>query len=98
MLVVMRVLETLGRAFTGSLVGMGLLDLDGRWLEVNPALCRLLGRDADGLLGHSLLEVTHPDDVGMSVAARRCWPAAPARSRPSRSAICAATAASCGRA
>jgi PAS domain-containing protein len=49
MLVVMRVLETLGRAFTGSLVGMGLLDLDGRWLEVNPALCRLLGRDADGL-------------------------------------------------
>jgi diguanylate cyclase (GGDEF)-like protein/PAS domain S-box-containing protein len=62
----MRVLETLVRAFTSSRIGMGLLDLDGRWVEVNPALCRLLDRDADALIGHSLLEVTHPDDVGVS--------------------------------
>jgi diguanylate cyclase (GGDEF)-like protein/PAS domain S-box-containing protein len=61
-----RVLETLGRAFTSSLIGMGLLDLDGRWLEVNPALCRLLGRSPEALLGHSSLEHTHPDDFELS--------------------------------
>jgi len=57
------ILETLGRAFTGSLIGMALVDLDGRWAEVNPALCRMLGRQPAELLGRPLREVTHPDDV-----------------------------------
>jgi diguanylate cyclase (GGDEF)-like protein/PAS domain S-box-containing protein len=56
-------LETLDRAFESSLIGMGLLDLDGRWVEVNPALCRLLGRSPDALIGHSTIEHTHPDDI-----------------------------------
>jgi diguanylate cyclase (GGDEF)-like protein/PAS domain S-box-containing protein len=55
-------LQTLERAFTSSLIGMGLLDLDGRWLEVNPALCQLLGRSPEELIGHATLEHTHPDD------------------------------------
>ncbi|UGS37511.1 sensor domain-containing protein [Capillimicrobium parvum] len=56
-------LDTLGRAFTGSLIGMALVDLDGNWLEVNAALCRMVGRPADELLGRPVHEVTHPDDV-----------------------------------
>ncbi len=58
----MRVVETLGRAFEGSLIGMAVVGLDGRWIEVNDALCRMLGRRADELVGRSILEVTHPDD------------------------------------
>jgi diguanylate cyclase (GGDEF)-like protein/PAS domain S-box-containing protein len=63
----MRVLNTLGRAFTSSRVAMAVVDLDGCWVEVNPALCRLLGRPADELLGRPLLDVTHPDDIPPSV-------------------------------
>lgn len=62
MVSLMRVLDTLGRAFTGSVIGMALLDLEGRWLEVNPALCRLLGRSPEELTGRSVLDVTHPED------------------------------------
>lgn len=58
----MRVVETLGRAFEGSLIGMAVVGLDGRWIEVNDALCRMLGRRADELVGRAILEVTHPDD------------------------------------
>ncbi|HET6549498.1 MAG TPA: PAS domain S-box protein, partial [Solirubrobacter sp.] len=57
------ILETLGRAFTGSRIGMALIDLDGCFVEVNPALCRMLGRPADELLGRSLDAVTHPEDL-----------------------------------
>jgi diguanylate cyclase (GGDEF)-like protein/PAS domain S-box-containing protein len=60
------VLETLGRAFAGSLVGMAVLDLDGRFAEINPALCRMLGRTPDELLGRSVMDVTHPDDAEAS--------------------------------
>lgn len=62
----MHELETLGRAFSGSLLAMALLDLDGRWLDVNPALCRLLGRTPEQLVGHSVLDVTHPEDRAAS--------------------------------
>jgi diguanylate cyclase (GGDEF)-like protein/PAS domain S-box-containing protein len=64
------VLETLGRAFSSSLVAMAVIDLDGRWLEVNAALCRLLGRPADELLGRPVEDVTHPDDRRASHARR----------------------------
>jgi diguanylate cyclase (GGDEF)-like protein/PAS domain S-box-containing protein len=59
-------LDTLGRAFTSSLIGMALLDLDGRWVEVNPALGAMLGRSPEQMLGHSALEHTHPDDFRLS--------------------------------
>jgi len=56
-------IDALGRAFAGGRIGMALIDLDGHWLEVNPALCRMLGRPADEMLGRSLYEVTHPEDL-----------------------------------
>jgi PAS domain S-box-containing protein len=49
-------------AFEGAPIGMALCDLDGRYLEVNPALCAILGRTEDQLLGATWPEVTHPDD------------------------------------
>lgn len=43
--------------------GMALLDLEGRLIAVNPALCHMLGRDEETLLTMTSLEVTHPEDV-----------------------------------
>ncbi len=39
-------------------------------LRVNEALCELLGRPADDLVGHSILEFTHPDDIQRSIDKR----------------------------
>lgn len=50
----------LAMASAGS--GMAIVSLDGRWLNVNPALCRLLGCEREALLGHPGGEVVHADD------------------------------------
>ncbi len=56
------------RGFADSPVGMAIVSADWRWLEVNDALCRLLGRGRDELIGHTPAEVTHPDDIAPSRA------------------------------
>ena len=45
-----------------SPIGMSLVDLEGRWLEVNPALCQIVGRTREELLGVRFRSITHPDD------------------------------------
>jgi PAS domain S-box-containing protein len=56
--------EVLRLAFARSPSGMTISALDGRWLWVNDAYCRMLGYESDELLRISHREVTHPDDVG----------------------------------
>lgn len=41
-------------------VGMALIDLDRRLIDVNPALCAMLGRDRDWLLRHRVPDVLDP--------------------------------------
>lgn len=41
---------------------LAVLDLRGRYVHVNPAGCRLLGRTRDDLIGRVPTEFTHPDD------------------------------------
>jgi diguanylate cyclase (GGDEF)-like protein/PAS domain S-box-containing protein len=53
-------------AFEGAVIGMALIGPDGRFLEVNPALCDLYGRSRRELLQHGWQDLTHPDDVGPS--------------------------------
>ena len=53
----------LARAEALSLVMTAHLSLDGRWLKVPPTLCRLLGLEDHRLLGTSIGELLHPDDV-----------------------------------
>ncbi|GIE76659.1 hypothetical protein Aph02nite_26090 [Actinoplanes philippinensis] len=45
-----------------SPIGMAVLDEDGRWTRVNPAVPALLGYTSDELAGLSLADVTHPGD------------------------------------
>ena len=51
--------------------GLAVLDLDHRFVEVNPALCRVLDRDRSWLLSHSVADVVDPQDAAADLAARR---------------------------
>ena len=53
-------------AMAASNIGMAIVSIDGIWLEVNPALCALLGYRIEELRGHHYSEVTHPDDLAIS--------------------------------
>jgi len=48
-------------------IGMALVTAEGRFLEVNPALCRMLDREEAELSGLLLQDITHPDDRAESL-------------------------------
>lgn len=50
-------------AMDSSLVGMALVELDGRFRVANPALCRLVGRDRTWMSAHSADDIIHPEDL-----------------------------------
>jgi diguanylate cyclase (GGDEF)-like protein/PAS domain S-box-containing protein len=56
-------------AFTSAPSGVALISLDGRFLRVNEALCTLLGRTEDELVGGTSKHFTHPDDQGLTARA-----------------------------
>ena len=57
-------------AFDNATIGMVVLSADAIMLEVNVALCALLGYEREELIGQSTLMITHPDDVAQVVASR----------------------------
>jgi len=54
--------ERFRTAFEDAPIGMGLSSIDGRWLEVNAALCELLGRTPLQLMEQPLWQLAHPAD------------------------------------
>jgi diguanylate cyclase (GGDEF)-like protein/PAS domain S-box-containing protein len=54
------------RGFTDSPVGMAIISADWRWVEVNDALCKTLGRTRAELVGRTPAEATHPEDIAAS--------------------------------
>jgi diguanylate cyclase (GGDEF)-like protein/PAS domain S-box-containing protein len=58
--------------FEQAEIGTAILDLAGAPIRVNPALCKLLGRPAELLLGRPWAAYNHPDEVspGPAVMAR----------------------------
>ncbi len=52
-----------GAAFTGSPIGMGLLDHSGRWQRVNAAMCRMFDRDEPTMLTMSVEDSFSPTDL-----------------------------------
>ncbi len=60
--------------FEHAPIGMAIADPNGRYVEVNPALCAFLGRSPEELLGQTWTSVTHPEDRGTeSEHVRRLW-------------------------
>jgi PAS domain S-box-containing protein len=55
--------ELLRSAFDRSPSGMSVVGLDGRWLRINDAYCRMLGYQREDLAGAGFCDFTHPDDV-----------------------------------
>jgi PAS domain S-box-containing protein len=62
--------ERFRNAFTHATTAMAVLSPDGRYLEVNDALCALLGRPEEQLLQLRFADVRHPDDRDESEAVR----------------------------
>jgi len=58
-------------AFDASAQGMAIISLDGRWLRVNAALCRIVGYSEAELLAMDFQALTHPDDLAHDLAAIR---------------------------
>jgi diguanylate cyclase (GGDEF)-like protein/PAS domain S-box-containing protein len=52
-------------AFTHAPIGMALVDMAGRLLRVNDALCRITGYAADQLCARSFRDLSDPDDVDL---------------------------------
>ncbi|MDY0260948.1 EAL domain-containing protein [Syntrophotalea acetylenica] len=52
--------------FQNALAGMATVSPEGRFLQVNPALCRMLGYSEGILLEKSVLEITHAADVAFT--------------------------------
>jgi PAS domain S-box-containing protein len=50
-------------AFERSTIGMAIIDLEDRFVRVNPALCELLGYSAEELTQRTTVSVSHTDDV-----------------------------------
>jgi len=49
-------------AMQHSPIGMAVVGPDGRWLEVNPALCKIVGYSRGELLVTNFQSITHADD------------------------------------
>ncbi|MCW3007124.1 MAG: diguanylate cyclase, partial [Solirubrobacterales bacterium] len=56
-------------AFEDAAIGMSITSLDGRWLRVNPAMCALLERAEEELIGQPVIDVTHPEDRVLALGA-----------------------------
>ncbi|MGH8043669.1 MAG: PAS domain S-box protein, partial [Stenotrophomonas sp.] len=55
-------------AFSSAALGMALVSLEGRWLDVNDALCGILGYTRAELLTIDFQTLTHPDDLNTDLA------------------------------
>jgi PAS domain S-box-containing protein len=50
-------------AMNNAPIGMALVGLDGRFIEVNDSLCELLGRPRDELVALTFQDITHVEDL-----------------------------------
>jgi len=61
--------EALLSAFVNqATAGFGQVDLEGRFTLVNDRFCEIAGRSREQLLGMTMQEITHPDDLPGNVA------------------------------
>ena len=55
--------KTYGGTFDNAAIGMAVVSVDGSWLQVNEALCKLLGYSEPELRATSFQRLTHPEDL-----------------------------------
>ena len=55
-------------AFDFAPIGMALTSVEGRFVQVNRALCEMLGYAPDELMAQTFKDLTHPDDLAAGAA------------------------------
>ena len=63
--------ERFRRSFDESAIGMALVSLEGHWMKVNDALCKITGYPAEQLVELSFQDIIHPHDVHADAASIR---------------------------
>ena len=53
--------------FEGAAIGIDIFDPNGRFIEINQKFCDILGYSWSELQGHSCLDLTHPDDIQLTL-------------------------------
>lgn len=59
--------ERFRAVFEGASIGINVADFEGRFVDANPAFCAMLGYSHDEIVGKSVSDITHPDDVGVDL-------------------------------
>ncbi|MDR3716353.1 MAG: PAS domain S-box protein [Puia sp.] len=59
--------QTFKNAFEYSSIGIALVSPEGRWLDVNHAVCNMFGYTKEELSHLSFQDITHPDDLAMDL-------------------------------
>lgn len=49
--------------FEKSSIGMALISFDGRFIKINPSLCKMLGYSESELINVDIPSVSHPEDL-----------------------------------
>ncbi len=65
--VALRESEERFRAMFNQAVGITLVALDGKFIQVNPALCEITGYSPEELMQITFEEITHPDDLAVDL-------------------------------
>jgi PAS domain S-box-containing protein len=58
----------LRRVFDQSPIGAAIVAMDGRFVRINEAYCRILGYSEQELVGRVVFDVTHPEDRAAGIA------------------------------
>ena len=63
--------DRFGSVFDHAPIGMAVVSLEGRYLQVNRSLCEMLGYSEEKLRALTWQKITHPDDMEASLAYAR---------------------------
>ena len=74
-------------AFDSAPIGIAFVSPAGRWLQVNRALCQLVGYSEEQLLELNISDLTHPDDRRGDAGAQAAAGPGHARRKPNREAV-----------
>ncbi|MFB2917324.1 PAS domain-containing protein [Aerosakkonema funiforme] len=64
-------LQNLNEALQNAVEGISRLDIDRRYVSVNPAYAKLCGCEPNEIIGMQWFQTVHPDDIAMMEAAYR---------------------------
>jgi diguanylate cyclase (GGDEF)-like protein/PAS domain S-box-containing protein len=53
--------------FEFASIGLVIEDLEGKYLQVNDAFCKMVGYTREELIGKNYQEITHPDDLSVDI-------------------------------